>query len=75
MKIPQDCSWTWRKLLQQREKIKQYMGMKIGDGRKCSLFYDIWLGAEALCDKLSVLIGGIMRGLHNGFQMVYGVFR
>lgn len=36
--IPQDCSWSWRELLQLRCLFKHNMFVKIGDGRECSLF-------------------------------------
>lgn len=69
-KIPQDCAWTWRKMLQQRDKIKQFMGFKIRDGRQCSLFYDIWLGSEPLCDRIDITPWGkyehIAEWINNG---------
>lgn len=50
--IPSDCAWTWRKLLQLRDVFKDFMCVRIGDGRECSLFYDYWLGDARLCDTI-----------------------
>lgn len=50
--IPQDCPWSWRKILRLRNQVKNFMSMQLGDGRQCSLFYDIWCGNEKLCDRI-----------------------
>ncbi|KAM2851898.1 hypothetical protein PS2_027955 [Malus domestica] len=42
MKIPQNCSWNWRKLLRLRDYVRLFFFHKIGDGRETSLWYDNW---------------------------------
>ena len=41
--IPNSCSWTWRKLLQLRGEVRQFIHYVIGDGRHTWLWYDSWL--------------------------------
>lgn len=49
---PQDCAWTWCKILCIRDQVKEYMSIQISDGRQCSLFYDRWLPEGRLCDRI-----------------------
>ena len=41
--IPNNCSWTWRKLLQLRPEIRPHIRHIIGDGRNTRLWFDSWL--------------------------------
>lgn len=41
--IPQDCAWSWRKILGLGRKLREVMSIQIGDGIQSSLFYDSWL--------------------------------
>ena len=41
--IPNNCSWTWRKLLQLRAEVRQFIRHIIGDGRNTLLWFDSWL--------------------------------
>ena len=41
--IPSSCSWTWRKLLGMRDKIRPFLKVKIGDGADTWLWLDSWL--------------------------------
>lgn len=41
VEAPQDCAWSWRKLLGLRRLVKDHMVIQLGDGRQCSLFYDV----------------------------------
>ena len=43
IKVPQDCSWTWRKVLSLRHKYRPYIKMGIGNGSEVSLWFDHWL--------------------------------
>lgn len=52
VKIPHDCSWAWRKILLLREVVKQHVGVRVGDGRESSLFFDNWLKGMSLVDKM-----------------------
>ncbi|KAM1264145.1 hypothetical protein ACFX2J_033983 [Malus domestica] len=42
IKIPQNCSWNWRKLLRLRDFVRLSFFHKIGDGRGTSIWYDNW---------------------------------
>lgn len=53
MKAPQDCSYSWRKLLKIREKVCPLIQIQIGDGRQTSLFYDKWLDEGAIAQMLN----------------------
>jgi hypothetical protein len=56
--IPQNCSWSWRKLLKLRSIAKQFLSFKVGDGRKIFLWYDVWHPEGCLFDKY-------------GYRMIY----
>lgn len=43
-KVPTDCSWAVRKLLQLCDQYRDAYHTVIGDGRETSLFYDCWMG-------------------------------
>lgn len=40
--IPQNCSWSWKKLLKLRSIAKQFLSFKVGDGSKIYLWFDSW---------------------------------
>lgn len=42
LKIPGDCTWVWRKLLNLRPKVQSYMLSLIGNGHATSLWFDNW---------------------------------
>lgn len=42
VKIPSDCSWTWRKLLKLREQASTISKYKIGSGDSTSLWFSNW---------------------------------
>jgi hypothetical protein len=48
---PQNCSWSWRKLLKLRNIAKQFISFKVGDGRKIFLWYAVWHPEGCLFDK------------------------
>lgn len=52
---PQDCAWSRRKLLGLRNLVRDKMTIQLGDGRQCSLFYDIWLGKTRLGGRFPVI--------------------
>ena len=39
---PSNCSWTWRKLLSIRHRIRPHIQIKIGNGEDALLWYDNW---------------------------------
>lgn len=51
--IPIDCSFSWRKILQLRPHIEEFIKIKIGDDRQTSLFYDDWLQGGKTIHKLA----------------------
>ncbi|KAF5195925.1 Zf-rvt domain-containing protein, partial [Thalictrum thalictroides] len=42
MKVPQDCSWAWRKILTSRADAKRMMKWNIKDGSKVKFWHDLW---------------------------------
>ena len=46
--IPQDCSWTWRKVLTLRNQFRPYFRSVVGNGSEVFLWYDFWLPVGAL---------------------------
>jgi hypothetical protein len=41
-KVPQSCSWTWRKLLNLREVARDFIHFSVGEGNKIFLWLDLW---------------------------------
>lgn len=56
--IPQNCSYSWRKLLKLRGIAKQFLSFKVGDGQKIFLWYDVWHPEGCLFDRY-------------GYRMIY----
>ncbi|GJU62334.1 hypothetical protein Tco_1244169 [Tanacetum coccineum] len=46
-------TWGWRKLLQLRPLIRDYIRYRIGDGATCSLWFDRWSSTQPLADIVS----------------------
>ncbi|KAF5195964.1 hypothetical protein FRX31_014450, partial [Thalictrum thalictroides] len=42
MKVPSDCSWAWRKILQTRECAIKHMLYSIADGKDTLVWHDTW---------------------------------
>jgi len=40
--IPQNCHWSWKKLLNFRSITKQFISFKVGNGNNIFLWHDIW---------------------------------
>ncbi|KAJ0892199.1 putative reverse transcriptase zinc-binding domain-containing protein [Helianthus annuus] len=51
--IPNNCSWSWRKILQVRSLIQPYIWAKVGNGEKISAWYDKWKEVGPLKSFLS----------------------
>jgi len=49
--IPQNGSWSWKKLLKLRNVAKQFLSFKVGDGSKKNLWHDSWHPEGCLFDK------------------------
>ena len=41
-KVPTSCSWSWRKILQLRGRIRPLIKHKVGDGATTFLWHDFW---------------------------------
>ncbi|KAF5197727.1 hypothetical protein FRX31_012687, partial [Thalictrum thalictroides] len=54
MKVPQDCSWAWRKILQNREDAAKVLRSSIGDGNSVSFWHDVWASSTPLANLVSV---------------------
>ncbi|GKU97317.1 hypothetical protein SLEP1_g10479 [Rubroshorea leprosula] len=54
VKLPNDCSWSWKQILKMRTSIKDQVWVQIGDGRQTSLFYDLWLEGGRICGRVQV---------------------
>jgi len=42
IKVPQTCTWSWRKLLKLREEARKVLKFEIGDGRNIHLWVNWW---------------------------------
>ena len=42
IKIPQDCSWEWRKILKLTEIARPFIRFDVGSGRNIHLWHDCW---------------------------------
>lgn len=51
-KIPQECSWTWWKVLKLRSRVDSFVYIELGDGRQTSLIYDNWFHKQSLASLL-----------------------
>jgi hypothetical protein len=56
--IPQDCSWSWRKLLKLRDIAKLFLKFEDGDGSNIHMWVDNWHPAGIL-------------SVQYGFRVVY----
>jgi hypothetical protein len=51
VKIPQSCSWSWRKLLKLREVAKTFIRFKVGAGDNIFIWHDLWHPDGILIEK------------------------
>jgi hypothetical protein len=49
--IPQNCPWSWKKLLSLRNVAKQFIKFKVGDGSSIFLCHDMWHPVDCLLDR------------------------
>lgn len=52
-KVPWRCSWTWRKVLAFRDRLRSCISVKVGDGSSTSLWFDSWLPRGPICLSVS----------------------
>ncbi len=74
VKIPQDCTWGWRKLLNLRPAARNLLSYEIGDGSRIFLWHDCWHpngvlyqpnGHRIVLDAASSLCAKVSSVLHN----------
>jgi hypothetical protein len=50
VKLPQDCSWNWKKLLRIRNRARGFLKFEVGDGHGIHLWHDDWHPCGPLLD-------------------------
>jgi hypothetical protein len=58
LKVPQNSSWSWKKILNLSEVAKSLLKFKVGDGSSISLWLEVWHPDGILLGK-------------DGFRVVY----
>ncbi|KAJ0955627.1 putative reverse transcriptase zinc-binding domain-containing protein [Helianthus annuus] len=53
VRVPTNCCWSWRKILQLRPIIRNYIWTSLGDGSSTSAWYDTWSALGPLGNFLS----------------------
>lgn len=51
VKVPQNCSWCWRKILKMRDVAKKFLRFMVGDGTTIYLWLDCWHLDGVLVEK------------------------
>ncbi|GKF43855.1 hypothetical protein Tco_0130407, partial [Tanacetum coccineum] len=51
--VEKSDSWSWKNMIELRDKMKPFVYVKIGDGKSTSVWYDLWNGNEALSSVIS----------------------
>ncbi|GKC42596.1 hypothetical protein Tco_1060318, partial [Tanacetum coccineum] len=46
-------AWCWRHILKLRDKIRDYVGFKIGNGKSCFIWFDKWHSNGPLCKLIT----------------------
>ncbi|GJX90860.1 reverse transcriptase domain, reverse transcriptase zinc-binding domain protein [Tanacetum coccineum] len=79
--VDKSDSWSWRIMVDLRDKMKPFVSVVIGDGKDTSVWYDSWNGNKALASVISkkdiydarfcnkaVVADMIKNALHNRLQ-------
>ena len=53
VKPNQDTSWSWRQIIALRDKIRDFVICKIGNGHKCFFWFDKWHERGPLCKLIN----------------------
>jgi hypothetical protein len=53
VKLPQDCSWTWRKLLRIQNLARDFLKFEVGDGHGIHLWHEYWHPCGPLLESFS----------------------
>ena len=51
VKIPQECTWSWRAILNLRDGARKFIRFEVGDGKTIFLWHDLWHPAEVLVQR------------------------
>jgi hypothetical protein len=54
--IPQDCSWSWRKLLKLRDIAKLFLKFNVGDGSTIHMWVDNWHPTGVLSEQYGLRV-------------------
>ena len=52
VKVSKGAPWSWKKLLDLRDLIKQFIWFKIGDGKMCNVWFDKWYNQGPICNHI-----------------------
>ncbi|XP_021995747.1 uncharacterized protein LOC110892919 [Helianthus annuus] len=71
-RIPSVCCWSWRKILQLRPTIRNFIWSKLGDGGMTSAWYDRWCECGPLAGFISPrIIHAAGFSLHDSVKDVW----
>ena len=48
-----NSSWCWKQFMGLRDKVKEFVGFKIGNGKRCSIWFDRWCDNGPLCKLIN----------------------
>ena len=51
LKIPQECTWSWRAILKLRDEVRKFIKFEVGDGKTILLWHDLWHPAGVLIQR------------------------
>ena len=89
VKVPQDSTWSWRKILNLREITRPFIKFIVGFGETISLLHEYWhpngtlflqYGYQAVYDAASSFEAKVSSGMVIGFgslldQRIYCAFK
>jgi hypothetical protein len=68
LKVPQTCSWCWRKILKLRDIAKKFLRFMVGDGNRIyrlvapgGILYEKY-GYRVIYDALDAKLSSVMNG-------------
>ena len=51
IKIPQECTWSWRAILKLRDEVRKFIRFEVGDGKTIFLWHVLWHLVEVLIQR------------------------
>ena len=52
IKASKGMPWSWKKLLDLRDLVRNFVWMKIGNGKDCNIWFDKWHASGPLCNLI-----------------------